>query len=604
MSTPLPGEASATSPALVWDGPRLAAAFALSASWLDDHHEQVNALNVFPVPDGDTGTNMAMTMRSALDGSAGEGATAGAMAGRIAHGALMGARGNSGVILSQIFRGFAAAIRDRDEIDGRDLALALNEARAMAYRAVMRPVEGTMLTVIRGAAERAGRAAERTPSLATVLHAAVAGAREALASTPALLDILRQANVVDAGGQGIVYILEGLERFANGQTFAPVASVSADAGVAATGASMAFLDQLGDLHGEDPFGYCTNFMIFGDNLDFETSRDRIAAMGQSAVIVGDESIIKVHIHTENPGEVLAFAVGLGDLDQIKIDNMAKQTDALSAQRADARAVRAGAPMTVRAPASVAPARTIMAEPVAPAINGTAAPAPGREIPERQPNLGTQAVVTCAAGDGLADALRTMGATTVVRGGQTNNPSTADLLAAVEAEEVDLVIILPNNKNIILTANQISELTLKQVRVVPSTSVPQGLAALAAFNDDHPLDQNVRAMTTAMRTVRTVELTVAVRDVELNGVQVAKGQTIGLIDDQLFVSGDTTAGVARDVFARMPSADAELISLFPGEDAGKNDTKAVARVIEETFPDAEVEIHAGGQPHYLFIIAIE
>ncbi|MBA2247740.1 MAG: DAK2 domain-containing protein, partial [Chloroflexia bacterium] len=224
MSTPLPGEASATSPALVWDGPRLAAAFALSASWLDDHHEQVNALNVFPVPDGDTGTNMAMTMRSALDGSAGEGATAGAMAGRIAHGALMGARGNSGVILSQIFRGFAAAIRDRDEIDGRDLALALIEARAMAYRAVMRPVEGTMLTVIRGAAERAGRAAERTPSLATVLHAAVAGAREALASTPALLDILRQANVVDAGGQGIVYILEGLERFANGQTFAPVAS--------------------------------------------------------------------------------------------------------------------------------------------------------------------------------------------------------------------------------------------------------------------------------------------------------------------------------------------------------------------------------------------
>ncbi len=603
MSTPVPAGANATSSALVWDGPRLAAAFALAASWLDRHHEQVNALNVFPVPDGDTGTNMAMTMRSALDGPPGEGSTAGAMAGRIAHGALMGARGNSGVILSQIFRGFAAAIKDRDEIDGRDLALALNEARTMAYRAVMRPVEGTMLTVIRGAAERASQAAERTPSLATVLHAAVAGARDALASTPELLDILRQANVVDAGGQGIVYILEGLERFANGRTFVPDAldtSGIADPNVATTGAAMAFLDQLGELHGEDPFGYCTNFMIFGKDLDFENSRARIAAMGQSAVIVGDDSIIKVHIHTENPGQILDFAIGLGDLDQIKIDNMSRQTDALSAQRSDVLAVRTDAP-----PMAAARAAARVAVSTAPVPNGSTSPAPPPELQrQRQPNPGTKAVVSCAAGDGLADALRAMGATTVVRGGQTNNPSTADLLAAVEGEEVDQVIILPNNKNIILTANQISELTLKQIRVVPSTSVPQGLAALAVFNDDHDLDRNATEMANAMRSVQTVELTVAVRDVELNGVQVAKGQTIGLIDDQLFVSGDTTAGVARDVFARMPRTDAELVSLFPGEDAAAEDIQSVAAVVHETYPDAEVEIHAGGQPHYLFIIAIE
>ena len=601
MSTRFPADSSATAPALVWDGPRLAAAFGRAASWLDHHHEQVNALNVFPVPDGDTGTNMAMTLRSALEGSPSEAPTAGAMAARIAHGALMGARGNSGVILSQIFRGFAAAIRDRDEIDGRDLALALGEAQTMAYRAVMRPVEGTMLTVIRGAAERASTAARRTPSLGTVLQAAVAGAREALASTPELLDILRQAGVVDAGGQGIVYILEGLEHYASGQTLVTAGSEAANSTVTTTGAGMAFLDQLGELHGEDPFGYCTNFMIVGEHLDFETTRDRIAAMGQSAVIVGDDSIIKVHIHTENPGKVLDLALGLGDLDQIKIDNMSKQTDALTAQRAEALAGEIDAPEPVAA-------RTSEAVSTLPASNGAASPSPSasppQEPPARQPNTGNHAVVSCAAGDGLADALRAMGATTVVRGGQTNNPSTADLLAAVEAEEVDQVLILPNNKNIILTANQISELTTKQVRVVPSISVPQGLAALAVFNDDHTLDRNATEMTKAMQSVRTVELTVAVRDVELNGVQVAKGQTIGLIDDQLFVSGDTTAGVAHDVFARMPRADAELISLFPGQDAGDEDVRSVAAVVQETFPDAEVEIHAGGQPHYLFIIAIE
>jgi DAK2 domain fusion protein YloV len=556
---------------LVWDGPRLASAFALSASWLDHHHEQVNALNVFPVPDGDTGTNMAMTMRSALAATSGDGSSAGVVAGQIAHGALMGARGNSGVILSQIFRGFAAPIRDRDEIDGRDLALALGEARDMAYRAVMRPVEGTMLTVIRGAAERASKAAERSPSLVTVLHAAVMGARDALASTPGLLDILRQANVVDAGGQGVVYILEGLERFAGGETFAP--DELSDTATA-TGASMAFLDQIGELHGEDPFGYCTNFMVFGKDLDFEKSRNHIAAMGQSAVIVGDDSILKVHIHTENPGRVLDYAIGLGDLDQIKIDNMSKQTDALTAQRSDA--------------VSSSPA------PVLPRL----------ALEERQPNLGSQAIVTCAAGDGLADALRAMGATTVVRGGQTTNPSTADLLDAVEAEDVDQVILLPNNKNIILTANQIAELTPKQVRVVPSTSVPQGLAALAVFNDGHNLDQNVENMSDALKTVQTVELTMAVRDVELNGVQVAKGQTIGLIDDQLFVSGDSIPAVARDVLARIPRTDAELISIFPGEDACEEDVRAVSDVVSETFTSAEVEVHEGGQPHYLFIIAIE
>lgn len=548
---------AASAAAMVWDGPKLAEAFALAAAWLDHHHERVNALNVFPVPDGDTGTNMALTMRSALEAAADPAPSAGDVAAKIAYGALMGARGNSGVILSQIFRGFAGAIQARDEIDGEDLARALTGAQTMAYKAVMRPVEGTMLTVIRGAAERAAVAAQRTPSLITILHEAVLGAQKALDSTPELLDILRQAGVIDAGGQGVVLILDGLEKYANGESVA-----FADEGSSgAVGANMAFLDQVDALHGEDTFGYCTNFMVFGSGMDFDRCRDDIAAMGQSAVIVGDERILKVHIHTLDPGSVLAYAVTLGDLDQIKIDNMSKQTEALSTQRSEA-------------------ARS-------------ASPPPG--------NL---AVVAVAAGDGIADALTTMGSTAIVRGGQTMNPSTEDLLGAVEAQPVDKVIVLPNNKNIVLTANQIASLTEKQVRVVPATSIPQALAALAVFNAEHSIDENASNMTRALTTIQTVELTHAVRDVVLNGVCVSSGQAIGLLDDELIAAGDSLTDVATTAITRIDRDDAELVSVFTGKDASDDDTATMRVILTDAFPDAEVEVHDGGQPHYLFIIGIE
>ena len=292
----------------------------------------VNALNVFPVPDGDTGTNMAMTMRAAVQAIKPDEDRASEVARQIAYGALMGARGNSGVILSQIFRGFASGIQNRDALDGRDLAVALDGAREMAYKAVMRPVEGTMLTVIRGAADSALQASQRTPSLLAVLQEAIAGARDTLAATPTMLEILRQAGVVDAGGQGIVVILEGLERYATGNLSIEPDQVF-DQGI---GAGMAFLDQVEETHGEDDFGYCTNFMVFGQDIPFDLVRDRLAGMGQSAVIVGDETMVKVHIHTENPGEVLQYALSLGYLDQIKIDNMSLQTDALTEQRTAAR----------------------------------------------------------------------------------------------------------------------------------------------------------------------------------------------------------------------------------------------------------------------------
>ncbi|MDQ4100338.1 MAG: DAK2 domain-containing protein [Chloroflexota bacterium] len=553
----------------VWNGEALLAAFALATAWLNAHRDQVNALNVFPVPDGDTGTNMSLTMRAAIDAGHGDdvGQGASAVAKRIAYGALMGARGNSGVILSQIFRGFANAITDVDEIDGRDLAYALSSAREMAYKAVMKPVEGTMLTVIRGAAERAEVVASRTPALTAVLAAAVQGASDALATTPDLLDILRQAGVVDAGGQGVVYIIEGLEKYARGETELP--AVAADAAKTPLGSEMVFLDHIEELHEDDAFGYCTNFMVFGDGIEVEKCRDEIAAMGRSAVIVGDSTMLKVHIHAENPGEVLAYALRLGALDQIKIDNMQQQTRTLTAQRGQERE-----------------------HPRQPAPPDTSGQGAG------------PAVLAVAAGNGIGAALRSLGATGLIHGGQTMNPSTEELLRAVEDCGADEVILLPNNKNILMAAHQVPELTDKRVQIVPTRSVPQALAALTVVNSESDLDSNAQAMTAATEGVRTVEITRAIRDVELGGIRVAHGQVIGLIDDELAVAGDDELAVAGETLRRADAAEAELVTIFPGEGVTDAEVEELAATARDLSPDAEVEIHAGGQPHYRYIIAVE
>ncbi len=553
---------SRVSQSRIWNGRQLGDAFAFAAALFDAHREQVNALNVFPVPDGDTGTNMAMTMTAAV-GAIPEGDLSAAEVGQLlARGALLGARGNSGVILSQIFRGFASGIQERDELDGRDLARALGEARDMAYKAVMRPVEGTMLTVIRGAADRALATAQHTPSLTTVLRDAIDGAQRALDSTPELLDILRQAGVVDAGGQGIVIILQGLERYALGDT----EIVEEPAPALGPGAGMQFLDRIPEWHGDNDYGYCTNFMVFGADLDFERARDDLAAMGQSAVIVGDDTMLKVHIHTECPGRVLDYATRLGSLDQIKIDNMAMQTETLASQRAAAIASRE-----------------------------TAAP---------EPFHGSTAVVAVASGNGLARALRDMGATTIVRGGQTMNPSTEDLLKAVDGAPVDQVILLPNDKNVILAANQVVSLTGRAVRVIPTTSVPQGLAALGSFNCAEPLDGNVQAMTGAASAAKSLALARAVRDVDLNGLRIANGQVIGLIDDDVVAAGDDLASVVARLFASANLENPEVVTAFAGLDATDADVQALRQAVALAFPETQAEFPDGGQPHYLFVISVE
>ena len=551
--------------ASAWDGHALLAAVTAAADCLDANKDRVNALNVFPVPDGDTGTNMTLTMRTAIDEvravPAELGGQAGEIAARLAHGALMGARGNSGVILSQMLRGFAEGIAGRDVIDGVDLARALGRAGDLAYKAVTKPVEGTMLTVIKVAAERAETAAGRTPVLAAVLTEAHRGAAAALTETPQQLEILRQAGVVDAGGQGVVLILEGMACAARGQPLpAPLPAIAGG-----LGAEMAFLDRVGELHGEDAFGYCTNFMIFGEGIDFETARAELAAMGESAVIVGDDRIVKVHIHALNPGQVLDYAVGLGELGQIKIDNMNAQTRALTEQRS--------------ASAAVFPP------------------------PTPQP-IGKQAVVAVAAGDGLAAALRSMGAAAVVRGGQTENPSTKELLHAVEAAPGDEVILLPNNPNILLAAGQVSSLTEKRVRVCPSRSMPQGLAALEAFSAEAGLEENVARMEAALGLVTTIELTRAIRAASIAGVSTAAGQVIALRDDQLVAAGNDEAGALRAALATVNFENAELVTIFLGQDATDADAASLEAVVAEVCPDAEVQVLPGGQPHYWFVIGIQ
>ena len=554
-----------------WTGEQLLDALGFAARLLSHHRDRVNALNVFPIPDGDTGTNMALTMNASLDIAVKANATdtVGHLADRFAYGALMGARGNSGVILSQIWRGFANGLEGCKVMTGADLGKALDAAREKAYGAVMRPVEGTMLTVIRYAAEDAHKAATEGSSVTDVLEAALTGAQRALAETPQMLDILRQAGVVDAGGQGIVYLLDGMYRFALGNT-----TIDDESSVEQVGAEMDFLDDVAELHGEDPFGYCTNFMVFGEGIDFPAARETFANMGQSVVAVGDETVVKVHIHTENPGEVLAYALSLGYLDQIKIDNMTLQTEELKSHRS-----------TTSSPA----------DPGRPSWEGS-------EIPTEI--HGSIGIIAVAAGQGLADALVSMGANLIVMGGQTMNPSTEDLLQAVESLPVHQVIILPNNKNIILAAQQVVELTDKTVRVVPSKSIPDGLTALGAFGFTQGIEENVTSMTKAMEDVSCIEITTAVRDVELNGVDVKEGQLIGLLDGNLIASGTELVTILRQTLKSLEEIDPELLTVFVGEDATEENTSLLGDAINDLYPTAEIEVVKGDQPHYHFIIAVE
>ncbi len=548
-----------------WDGQDLKRAAGAASVWLGKNAEALNALNVFPVPDGDTGTNMALTMQAAVKAVAQSPShSASEIALGLSHGALMGARGNSGVILSQIWRGFAEGIAGKERIAARDFAEGLSAATATAYRAVLKPVEGTILTVMKDLGDGAAEAAATLNSYGYLLTECARAAKLSVARTPTLLDKLRDAGVVDAGGQGLYIIMDGIRRYADGEE---LESVEADE---QTGMSLGSVSPNVHVeHGE--YGYCTNFILVGGGWNFDEVRARIASLGDSAVIVGDDRIVKVHIHTDAPGTVLNYACALGSLRQIGITDMQEQhEDFLQAHgAAGSNDAEAGA---------------------GEAASGV--------------SLSRIAVLAVASGAGLVKAFRSMGATAIIEGGQTMNPSTEDLLKVIEKVPQNEVILLPNNGNIILAARQTAGLTKKRVMIVPTDTMAQGMAALIAYNHEAGLEQNSRSMETAASQVQTAEITRAVRDAKSDGITVKMGDVIGLLNNKLVTTGQDLSQVAWDLLERMEASTRELITIYWGGDLSAGDAQTFSDRVRQRYPDAEVELVDGGQPFYDYIISAE
>jgi DAK2 domain fusion protein YloV len=548
------------------DGRTLKLLVQAGCDWLDKHHTIVNQLNVFPVPDGDTGTNMLMTMRNALkEVSEYDSEHAGQIVARIAHGAMMGSRGNSGTILSQLWQGFAHAARDHAVLDADTLVKALREATDTAYRGVIKPVEGTILTVAREAAEEAEAAYHDTWNAGEILERAVARAKDALARTPDMLPILQKAGVVDSGGSGLVYILEGMLRYLQGVevTVEPAPTAAAEDLETALAPS----DELG-------YGYDVQFILKGQNLDVNRVRAAIDSMGWSTIVVGDEEAIKVHVHVHDPGIPLSYSISLGTLSDIVVENMQEQYHEYVRERTQA-------------------------------VEQGHSPAGPPEIGEPELDEDDIGVVAVASGEGLARVFRQLGATELVMGGQTNNPSTQEILDAVQRVPTHSVVVLPNNKNIILAAEQAARLATNQrVIVIPTRSMPQGISALLPYDPKGGLNNVAEAMRLAKDNVVTGEITTATRSVDLNGVDVAKGQIIGLIDGALSVAGDNLGDVLRKILDQMCAVECELITLYYGNGIRESEARKVTDELKWEYPELEFELVYGGQAHYHYILSAE
>ena len=531
-----------------------------ASAWLDLQVSLVNSLNVFPVPDGDTGTNMSLTMRAALDEADSRAhSSVSDLIHVVAHGALMGARGNSGVILSQILRGFAHALDGSVLLRAQGIAQAMRDGAATAYKGVMKPVEGTILTVVRESAEEAERAAASGAGLEQVLERIVGAAQASLDRTPTLLPVLADAGVVDAGGKGLVLILEGILRHIRGDSVSSVQS---------TGAALE--------HVEAPVGgydYDTQFVIKGSILDVAAIRTYIAEMGDSVLVVGDNEAVKVHVHCNAPGAVLDYGISQGDITAIIVENMQLQYEEfLAASRGESRS--------------------------SPPVAALSVPRPGEEP------LSDICVVAVVAGDGLRQILESLGVSAIVSGGQSMNPSTQDLLNAIEQVSSDRVILLPNNSNIILAAEQARELSTKEVGVVPTKTVPQGIAALLAFNYQSDLQTNLVLMAEAGSQVKTGEVTQAVRSVQVNELSVSEGQCIGLIDGELTIASGDATSVVMELLKRMDADACEIVTVYYGEGVIESEAIELTEVVSRAYPELEIELLNGGQAHYQYIVSVE
>ncbi len=563
------------------DGRGLLGAFRAAVANLEAHVDEINALNVFPVPDGDTGTNMLATVKAALIEAegAGEGARAERIAAAASFGALMGARGNSGVITSQILRGIAEALQGKARFNGLDLANALDSGTRAAYGAVAKPVEGTILTVIRESSAAAVAAAELHNDIEAVLTVTLDAAEKSVARTPTLLAILREAGVVDSGGQGLYRLFQGALLFMIGRAPQMLTVVG---GVAPKRSVLV-------AHADEGFGYETMYLVQarpGELLDVDALRDHLESIGESVLVAGDARAVKIHVHNDRPDKVISHGLEVGSLSRISVEN-------LDNQARDVRETRA-AEFTAGGP-TPAPSAGIAV------LSGPAFSESGTARPDAIPPL---AVVAVAAGDGLAAIFRDFGVSRVVVGGQSANPSTGELLEAINSVAAAEVLILPNNPNVVLAARQVAQMADRPVSVVATRNAAEGFAALLALDPTLKAADNATAMTTAGRAIQTLSVTTAVRHATIGGVKVREGQTIVLDPDDGLVAVDDD--VIRAVLAAIGSLAAgyELITVYYGEGTDLKKTETLAHQIGEVAPGAEVEVVHGGQPHYHFLISAE
>ena len=539
---------------------------------LSENAEFVNSLNVFPVPDGDTGTNMMLSFKSGAERVANSTATTvGDLAQDLAKGLLMGARGNSGVILSQLFRGFSKAVVGKDVITGEELAQAFTNGVETAYKAVMKPVEGTILTVARESAKRGVRKLETSNDIIEVMGSVLRGAEKSLAKTPDLLPVLKEVGVVDSGGQGLVFIYNGFFEALTGEAV-PVQSLQSNKiDLTSVAHHESGVDYEHVSTGDIKFGYCTEIMVkigegetVVDTFDYDTFRNYLNELGDSLLVVADDEIIKVHVHTERPGEVMNYGQRFGSLMKVKVDNMRLQHEEVLKTDYTAKVKEAA-----------------------------------------QKQKAEYGIVAVAAGEGVQELFKSMGVTTIINGGQTMNPSTEDILQAVKEAHAEKVIVLPNNKNIQMAANQAAEVSEDAaVAVVATRTISEGLASLLAFNPEASLEDNQAAMSEQMTLVSSGQITNAVRDTNIDGVEIKKDDFMGIVDGKILVSIADRKEATLATIDKMIDDDSEILTIIYGEDAEASEVEEITEAVEAKYPDVEVEVHEGNQPVYTYLLSVE
>lgn len=545
-----------------------------SSDRLNKNVEFINSLNVFPVPDGDTGTNMSLSFASGSKYvSESTSANVGDLAQALAKGLLMGARGNSGVILSQVFRGFAKSVSNKKELTPQDLAQALQGGVETAYKAVMKPQEGTILTVARKSAEAAKKVAKDGGDIVAVMKDTYEAAEAALKTTPDLLPVLKEVGVVDSGGQGLTFVYQGFYDALSGnvrddEVHKP-SPVEMDEMVSAEHHKSA----QGKLNTEDiKYGYCTEIMVrlgagrlVEKKFDYDEFRGYLAEIGDSLLVIADDEVVKVHVHTEHPGMVLSYGQKFGSLIKVKVDNMRLQHETILEKDEEEEREE--------------------------------------EISENEIS-GDYGIIAIASGEGVAEIFKNLGATYVLSGGQTMNPSTQDIVDAIAKTKKDKVIILPNNKNIFLAADQAAEVCDVDAVVVPSKTIAQGMAAMLGFSKDADLEENKEAMTDELDTVISGQVTIAVRDTTIEGREIKKDDYMGIVDGNIVVTNPDRKEAAIEMVKAMLDEDSEVVTIIYGEDGNKEEAEAIETAVSELDEDLEIEIHEGNQPVYPYLISVE